>query len=97
MPEMHLRQLGFIYSACGPFTRIKKETEIYGNGDANYIYNNELDKAWFQHDMTYGKCKHLERITHSDKVLNDKDFAIANNPKYDGRQIRLASMVYKFF
>ena len=65
--------------------------------DTNHIYNNELDKACFQHDMAYGKCKDLERIAQSDKVLKDKDFAIANNPKYDGYQRGLASMVYKFF
>ena len=33
----------------------------------------------------------------SDKLLKDKPFEIANNPKYDGYQRRIASMVYKFF
>ena len=47
--------------------------------------------------MAYGKYKDLEKRTQSDKVLKDKAFAIANNPKYDGYQKRLASMVYKFF
>ena len=56
-----------------------------------------MDKAFFQHDMAYGKYKDLEKRTQSDKVLKDKAFAIANNPKYDGYQKRLASMVYKFF
>ena len=52
MPEMHLKQRRFTYSACGPFTKNKerikkfKETE-----DTNYIYKNELDKVCFQHDM----------------------------------------------
>ena len=55
-------------------------------GDTNYIYKNELHKACFQHDMAYGKYKDLEKITHSDKVLKDKAFAIANNPKYDRYQ-----------
>ena len=56
-----------------------------------------MDKAFFQHDMAYGKYKDLEKRTQSDKVLKDKAFAIANNPKYDGYQKGLASMVYKFF
>ena len=66
-------------------------------GDANYICRNELDTACFQHDMVYGKYKDIERRTQSDKVLNYKAFEIANNPKYDGFQRGLASMVYKFF
>ena len=64
-------------------------------GDTNYIYKNELDKACFQHDMIYGKYKHLEERTKSDKVLKNKALAIANNPKYGGFQRGLASMVYK--
>ena len=51
----------------------------------------------FQHDMAYGDFKELARRTTSDKVLRDKGFNIAKNPKYDGFQKRLASMVYKFF
>ena len=55
MPEMHLNQPGFTYSACRPFT---KNTERIKNfketGDAGYIYQNELDKACLQHDKTYG-------------------------------------------
>ena len=54
-------------------------------------------KACFQHDMAYGKFKDLEKRTQSDKVLKNKAFASANNPKYDGYQRGLASMVYKFF
>ena len=73
MPEMHLRQPGFTYSACGPFTknkeRIKKFTE---RGDTSYIYKNELDKTCFQHDMAYGDFKDLTRRTIADKVFRDK-------------------------
>ena len=98
MPEMHLRQLGFTYIACGPFTKNKKRIKkVMQTGDTNYIYRNELDKACFQHDMAYGKYKNLKRRTHSDKVLKDKAFEIANNPNYGGFQRGLASMVYKFF
>ena len=63
---------------------------------ADYIYKNELDKTCFQHDMAYGDFKDLARRTASDKVLRDKAFNIAKNPKYDGYQRGLASMVYNF-
>ena len=66
-------------------------------GNANFIYKNELDKACFQHDMAYGKSKDLVKRTQSDKVLRDKAFKIASDPKYDCYQRGLASMVYKFF
>ena len=65
-------------------------------GSTNSIYKNELDKACFQHDMAYGKSKDLAKRTQSDKVLKDKAFKIASNPKYDCYQRALASMVYKF-
>ena len=66
-------------------------------GNTDFIYKNELDKACFQHDMAYGKSKDLVKRTQSDKVLKDKAFKIASDPKYDGYQRGLASMVYKFF
>ena len=47
--------------------------------------------------MVYGKAKDLVRRTQSDKALRDKEFKIASDPKYDGYQRALASMVYKFF
>ena len=47
--------------------------------------------------MAYGDFKDLVRRTAFDKVLRDKAFNIAKNPKYDGYQRGLASMVYKFF
>ena len=98
MTEMHLKQPGFTYSACGPFTKKKERIQKFKEtGDTNYIYKNELDKACFQHDMAYGDFKDLKRRTASDKVLRDKAFNIAKNPKYDGYQRGLASMVYKFF
>ena len=66
-------------------------------GNTNFLYKNKLDKACFQHDMTYGKSKDLAKRTQSDKVLRDKVFKIASHPKYNGYQKGLASMVYKFF
>ena len=98
MPEMHLRQPRFVYSACGPFTRHKERIkEFKRTGDTRYIYRNELDKACFQHDSAYADHKDLINRTEADKVLRDKAYDIASNPKYDGYQRGLASMVYKFF
>ena len=98
LPEMHLRQPRFTYSACGRFTKNKQRIQKFiQTGDTNFIYKNELDKACFEHDMVYGKYKDLKRRTQSDKVLKDKAFAIANNQKYDRYQRGFISMVYKFF
>ena len=98
IPEMHLRKPGFTYNACGPFTKNKQIIQkLMQTGNTNYIYKNELGKAYFQHDVAYGKYKDLEKRTQSDKVLKHKAFAIVNNQKYDGHQRGLASMVYKFF
>ena len=82
MPEMHLREPGFTYSICGPFNRNKQRIQKFMQTEnTNYISRNELKKACFQHDMAYGKYKNLEKTTQSDKVLKNKAFAIANNPK----------------
>ena len=98
MPEIHLRQLRFTYRACGPFKKNKELIQKFKEtGDSRYIYQNQLDKACFQHDMAYGDFKDLTRRTASDKILCDKAFNIAKNPKYDGHQRGLASIVYKFF
>ena len=98
MPEMHLRQPRFVYSACGPCTRHKERIkEFKRTGDTRYIYRNKLDKACFQHYSTYADHKDLINRTEADKVLRDKAYDIASNPKYDGYQRGLASMVYKFF
>ena len=98
MPEMHLRQPGFTYGACGPFTKSEERIQKFKQtGDSRYIYRNELDKACFQPDMAYGDFKGLKKTTTTDKILRDKAFNIATNPKYDGYQRRLASIVYNFF
>ena len=97
MPEMHLKQPGFTYSACGPFTKHKERIQKFKEkSDARYINRNELDKACFQHDAAYADNKDLLNRTRADKILGDKAYAIASNPQYDGYQRGLASMVYKF-
>ena len=100
MPEMHLKQPGFIYSACGPFTKNKERAQQFKElGDASYIYKNKLDKACFQHDMAYGNFKDLSRRAALIKMIifRNKAFNIAKSPKYDGYQRGLTSVVYKFF
>ena len=94
MPEMHLKQPGFTYSACGPFTKNKERIQKFkGTGDTSYIYKNELDKAYFQHDMAYEDFKDLAKRTIADKVLRDKAFKIGSDKKYDVYKTGLASMV----
>ena len=96
--QMHLKQPGFTYSACRLFAKNEERIQKFKEtGYASYIYKNELHEAFFQHDMTYGYFKDLERRTASDKVLRDKLFNVAKNPKFDGYQRGLASMVYKCF
>ena len=69
MPEMHLKQPGFTYSACDPFTKNKVRIgKFIQTGNTDYIYKNDLDKACFQHDMAYGKYKDLTKRIQSDKV-----------------------------
>ena len=98
MPEIHLRQPQFTYSACEPFTKHEQRIQKFKEtGDTNYIYKNELDKACFIHDAAYSDSKDLTKRTVADKILKNKAFDIAKNPKYDGYQRGLAYMVYKFF
>ena len=97
MPKMHLRQPGFTYSACEPFTKNKERIQKFKQTeDSRYIYKNELDKAGFQHNMAYGDFKDLAKRTTVDKVLRDKAFNIDKNPKYGGYQRGSASLVYNF-
>ena len=97
-PEMHLRQSGFTYSAFGPFTKKKERIQKFKEtGDSRYIYQNELDKAYFQHDMVHADFKDLARRIASDKIFHNKEFNIAKNLKYDRYQRGLASMFYKIF
>ena len=77
--------------------KIKKIQKFKETRDSWDIYQNELDKAGFQHDMAFGDFKDLIRWTASDKILCDRVFNIAKNPKYDGYQRELASVVYRFF
>ena len=98
MPKMHLKQPQFIYSPYGLFTKNKERIQKFNKtGDSRYIYRNGLDESCFQHDMAYGDFKDIARRTAGHKVLKDKAFNIAKDPKYDEYQRRLASMVNNFF
>ena len=95
MPEMHLR----IYIQClwTIYKKQRKNTKNKETGDSQYIFQNKLDKASFQDGKPYRYFKDLAERIPSDKMLRDKAFNIAKNPKYDRYQRGLASMVYKFF
>ena len=97
MPEMHLRQPGFNYSAADHLLKTEKTQKIKEKENSRYTYQNEVDKACFEYGLTYGDFKDLLRRTASVKLLRDKSFNIAKNPKYVGYQRHLASMVYSFF
>ena len=66
-------------------------------GNTDFVYRNELDKACFQHDVVIEKLTDLAKRSQLDNVLKNKALKIASDPKYDGNQRGLASMVYKFF
>ena len=90
MPEIHLKQTGFTYSSCGPFPENKERINKKKTKDLGCIYQNELDKGCFQHDMAYGDYlnvfilfKDLNRKTATDKVLRNKVFNIVKNLKHD--------------
>ena len=96
MREMHLRQPGFTYSACGPFTKNKEQIQKLKKQEIQAIFTKtNLIRLVFS--MIYGDVKDIKRRTASDRILRDKAFNIAKNPKYDGYQRGLAFMVYKFF
>ena len=98
MPEMHLKQPDFIYSACGPLTKNKERIEKFmQTRNTSFIYKTNLIKLVFSMIWLMAKKKDLAKITQPGKVLRDKAFKIASDPKYDGYQRGLASMVCQFF
>ena len=95
MPETHLYQpkIGK-YSACGPFTKHTQRIQSFmEDGRLSHIYKTQLDKALFQHDMAYNKYKNLKGRAKSAIVLKNKAYKIATNPRFDGFQRALASIV----
>ena len=80
-----------------PLQKTKKQYKNLKKQEIQYIYQSDLDKACLKHDMAYEDAKNLTRRTASDKILPDKVFNIAKNPKYDGYQRGLASMFNNIF
>ena len=98
IPKLHIRQPGFTYSACGPFTKhCERIQKFKQTGDLKYIFKNNLDKLCFVHDAAYINSKDLANRTVSDKVLEDRAYEISINTNYDGYQKGLVNMLYKFF
>ena len=95
MPEVHLKQPGFTYSASGPLTKHREIIREISN--LKHFYRNELDKACFAHDAAYSESKDLAKGTILDNILKERAYEIARNCGYDGYQRALAGMVYKFF
>ena len=98
MSEMHLRQPGFMYSACESFTKNKKPIQNFKETvNSRHIYQKELDRAYFKDDMAYRNFQDFPRRIAADEVLHNKAFNIPKNIIYDGYQRGIASMVYKLF
>ena len=95
VPKLHLKQPGFTYSACGPFTKhCERIWKFRETGNLKHSYRDELDKACFAYDAAYSDSKDLAKRTVSDKILKDRAYEIARNGKYDGYQRALASIVF---
>ena len=99
MPEMHFWDPKVEkYSACGPFTRHQKRIDMFmKDGRLSHILKNRLDAACFQHDSTYAEYKDRVNRIQSDIVLKNKALKIATDPRVNGCQRGLTSIVYKFF
>ena len=92
MPEMYLRQPGIRYSRCGPFTKNKERIQKFKEaGYSRYIYQNEQEKGWIQHDVASGDFKDFPNQTVSDFYL------IKHYPRYNGYQSGITSIFYKCF
>ena len=73
MPELHLKQPGFTYSGCRPFTKHRERIQNFrGIGYLKHFYINELDRACFSHNAAYFDSKDLAKRTISDKILKDR-------------------------
>ena len=77
MPELHLKQPGFTYSACRPFTKHRERIQKFREtGNLKHLYRNELDKACFVHDAAYSESKDLAKRPVSDKILKGRTYKL---------------------
>ena len=87
MQELHLKQAGFTYTACGPFTKHRGRLKKFRKtGHLKHLYKNELDKACFAHNAAYSDGKDLAKRTISHKSLNNRTDEIPRNHNYDRYQ-----------
>ena len=83
MPEFHLKQTEFTYSACGLFSKhCKRFQKFREKSNLKQLYRNELGKACFSHDAAYSDSKDLAKRTISDKILKYRAYEIARNYGY---------------
>ena len=93
-----MKQPGFTYSACGPFSKnFKRIKKFRKTGNLKYLYRNVLDEPCFSHKVHYSDSKDLTKRIISDEILKDRAYEIVINGKYDGYQRALVSTVHNFF
>ena len=98
LPELHLKQPGFTYCACGPFTKHRQRIQKFREtGHSKHLYRNELGQPCLTHNAGYSDSKDLAKRTVANKILKDRAYEISRNRKYDGYQRTLASIPHKFF
>ena len=75
MPGLHLKQLGFIYKACGPFTKHRERIKNFREtSNVKHLYRTELDKACSDNEAAYSDSKFLAKRTISDKILKNRAY-----------------------
>ena len=97
MPEMHWRQPGFTFNACGPFTKNRTNKKIRRNMRFTYIYQSELDKVCFQYDIANGDFKYLNRKTFADKYCTIKHLILLKIQNMTDINVNLLQWFIKSF
>ena len=98
MPDLHSKQPGFTYSACGIFTKHRERIQkLTKTGSLKHLQRIKLDKACFAHEAAYSDSKKFAKRTTSDKILNNSAYETAMNREYCGYLRELASLSQKFF
>ena len=74
---MYLKQPGFTYRVCGPFTKHRGRNKKFREKcNLKHLHRKELDKVCFAHDTAYGDSKNLANRIISDKSLKDRGYEI---------------------
>ena len=99
MKELHLKQPGFTDGDCGQFTKLRERIQKFRErGNLKHLYRNEIDRVALLMICAYCDNKDLvAKTTISDKVLKERAYEIARNPKYNEHQRVLPSMFYRSF